>query len=112
MTTIDDGVAFDPTAKPAPDIDADMDDRAIGGLGMFLVREMTDIQQYERANDENRFRIERLLPRPMLSTWRTDPDGRAVFLSRSELTHTGPGADQKCHAKKSKKGDTNEQEDK
>jgi anti-sigma regulatory factor (Ser/Thr protein kinase) len=68
MTTIDDGVAFDPTAKPAPDIDADLDDRAIGGLGMFLVREMTDTQHYERADGENRFRVERLLPRPMLST--------------------------------------------
>lgn len=68
LTTIDDGVAFDPTAKAAPDIDADLDDRAIGGLGMFLVREMTDTQHYERANNENRFRVERLLPRPMLST--------------------------------------------
>jgi len=49
-------------------MDADMDDRAIGGLSMFLVQDMTDTQHYERANDENRFRIERLLPRPMLST--------------------------------------------
>lgn len=63
MTTIDDGVAFDPTAKAAPDIDADLDDRAIGGLGMFLVREMTDTQRYDRTDGENRFRVERLLPR-------------------------------------------------
>jgi anti-sigma regulatory factor (Ser/Thr protein kinase) len=64
----DDGVAFDPTAKPAPDIDADLDDRAIGGLGMFLVREMTDTQRYDRVDGENRFWVERLLSRPMLST--------------------------------------------
>lgn len=63
LTTIDDGVAFDPTARTAPDIDAELDDRAIGGLGMFLVLEMTDAQHYERTNGENRFRVERLLPR-------------------------------------------------
>lgn len=63
LTTIDDGVAFDPTARTAPDIDAELDDRAIGGLGMFLVLEMTDAQHYERRNGENRFRVERLLPR-------------------------------------------------
>ncbi|NKE43713.1 ATP-binding protein [Roseomonas frigidaquae] len=63
MTTIDDGVAFDPTAQAEPDIEASLDDRGIGGLGMFLVREMTDAQRYERENGENRFRVERLLPR-------------------------------------------------
>lgn len=63
MTTIDDGVPFDPTAQATPDIDAELDDRAIGGLGMFLVREMTEAQSYDRANGENRFRVERLLPR-------------------------------------------------
>jgi anti-sigma regulatory factor (Ser/Thr protein kinase) len=63
LTTIDDGVPFDPTTKAAPDIDAELDDRAIGGLGMFLVREMTDTQHYELVNGENRFRVQRLLPR-------------------------------------------------
>ena len=63
LTTIDDGVPFDPTQKAAPDIDAELDDRAIGGLGMFLVREMTDTQRYDRTDGENRFRVERLLPR-------------------------------------------------
>lgn len=63
LTTIDGGVPFDPTTKAAPDIDAELDDRAIGGLGMFLVREMTDTQHYELVNGENRFRVQRLLPR-------------------------------------------------
>ena len=63
LTTIDNGMPFDPTTKAAPDIDAELADRAIGGLGMFLVREMTDTQNYEFVNGENRFRVERLLPR-------------------------------------------------
>ena len=63
LTTIDDGVSFDPTAGTAPDIDAELDERRIGGLGMFLVREMTDTQHYERTNGENRFRVERIFHR-------------------------------------------------
>ncbi|MGX9963814.1 ATP-binding protein [Roseomonas sp. F4] len=63
MTTIDDGLPFDPTAQAEPDIEASLDDRAIGGLGMFLVREMTDAQRYDRENGENRFRVEKLLQR-------------------------------------------------
>lgn len=65
MTVIDNGVPFDPTVQAAPDIDAELDDRTVGGLGMFLVREMTDVQGYERVDGENRFRVERLLPRPV-----------------------------------------------
>ncbi len=63
LTTIDDGVPFDPTVQAEPDIEAELDDRAIGGLGMFLVREMTDAQIYLRENGENRFKVERLLRR-------------------------------------------------
>ena len=63
MTTIDDGTPFDPTAQAMPDIDAGVDDRPIGGLGMFLVKEMTDAQSYAREGGENRFSVERLLPR-------------------------------------------------
>jgi sigma-B regulation protein RsbU (phosphoserine phosphatase) len=63
LTTIDDGVSFDPTASTSPDIDAELDDRRIGGLGMFLVREMTDTQHYERTNGQNRFRVERIFHR-------------------------------------------------
>ncbi|WP_439552412.1 ATP-binding protein [Falsiroseomonas sp.] len=63
LTTIDDGTPFDPTAQQDPEIDAGIDDRAIGGLGMFLVREMTDAQHYAREQGENRFSVERLFPR-------------------------------------------------
>lgn len=60
MVTVDDGIAFDPTAQPAPDTEAALDDRAIGGLGMLLVREMTDTQHYARVDGRNRFTVERL----------------------------------------------------
>ena len=46
-------MAFDPTAKADPDINADMEDRNIGGLGIFLVKEMMDSVNYQRVKDEN-----------------------------------------------------------
>jgi len=50
----DDGVAFDPTQQaPVPDVDADLDDRPIGGLGVFMVRRLTDEQRYVRIGGRN-----------------------------------------------------------
>ena len=50
MTTVDDGLAFDLTAKAASDINADLDDRTIGSLGMFLMREMKHTQRHVRPD--------------------------------------------------------------
>jgi anti-sigma regulatory factor (Ser/Thr protein kinase) len=63
MTTVDDGVPFDPTTQPPPDTEAGLDERQVGGLGMLLVREMTDGQHYAREGGQNRFSVERLFPR-------------------------------------------------
>lgn len=53
-TIVDDGPPFDPLAQAAPDTDLDIDDRAIGGLGIHLVREMMDEVAYTREKDGNR----------------------------------------------------------
>ena len=51
----DDGAPFDPLHQaPEPDLEADLDDRPIGGLGIHLVREMMDEAYYERVSDKNR----------------------------------------------------------
>ena len=51
----DDGRPFDPLTETAePDIDAPLEDRPIGGLGIFLVREMMDELRYSRENGKNR----------------------------------------------------------
>lgn len=49
----DDGIAFDPTAAEDPDTDATLEAREIGGLGILLVRSMTDSQAYERREGKN-----------------------------------------------------------
>jgi len=57
LRTEDDGVAFDPTAVEAPDLEASLDDRAIGGLGIVLIKEMTDRQTYNRVDGRNVFEV-------------------------------------------------------
>ena len=49
----DNGHAFNPLAQEAPDFTLAAEDRPIGGLGIHLVRQMTDDVCYERRGDEN-----------------------------------------------------------
>ena len=57
MILIDDGVAYDPTLKADPDVSLPAEDRKIGGLGIFLIRKMTDQVSYRRAGDKNELTI-------------------------------------------------------
>lgn len=51
---VDSGKPFDPlTDAPVPDVDAPMEDRPVGGLGVYLVRNMMDDMQYRREGDRN-----------------------------------------------------------
>ncbi len=47
----DNGTPFDPTAAPEADITLDVEDRPIGGLGIFLVRNIMDEVKYNRSDD-------------------------------------------------------------
>jgi sigma-B regulation protein RsbU (phosphoserine phosphatase) len=49
----DSGVAFDPTAKAEVNVDMDVEDRPIGGLGIHLVRKIMDSVNYERKDGKN-----------------------------------------------------------
>lgn len=53
----DDGPAFDPLAMATPDIDAPLEERPIGGLGIYLVREMMAGVSYERRDGRNVLRM-------------------------------------------------------
>lgn len=56
----DDTCPFDPTTAETPDhIDASLDDRPIGGLGIHLVKTMTDEICYSRVDDRNHLRLVR-----------------------------------------------------
>ncbi|MEJ8571561.1 ATP-binding protein [Microbaculum marinum] len=49
----DTGRPFDPTEMPEPDLDADLDDRPIGGLGIHFVRKMMDSVSYRHKDGRN-----------------------------------------------------------
>jgi len=58
----DDGKAFDPLAAPPPDTSLSVEDRAIGGLGIHLVRELMDDVSYSRETGRNRLRFSKTFP--------------------------------------------------
>lgn len=49
----DDGVPFNPNETPAPDLQCRLEDRKIGGLGVYLTRQYMDRVAYERRRDKN-----------------------------------------------------------
>lgn len=51
----DKGVSFDPLSLANPDVQADLADRKIGGMGVFLIRKMADRVAYRREGDINIF---------------------------------------------------------
>lgn len=53
ITFKDTGIPFDPLAKEDPDIKAPVEERQIGGLGIYMVKQTMDDVQYERKDDTN-----------------------------------------------------------
>lgn len=49
VTFIDQGRAFDPLSLPPPDLTLPLDERPLGGLGVHLIRQMTDRQSYRHT---------------------------------------------------------------
>jgi serine/threonine-protein kinase RsbW len=66
---VDEGAMFDPRAAPEPDLSGGVDERPIGGLGLLLVRTITQALAYERAGNRNRttFSIARTGDQPLPS---------------------------------------------
>jgi sigma-B regulation protein RsbU (phosphoserine phosphatase) len=53
LKIIDDGIPFNPFTHSDPDTSLSIDERAIGGLGVMLVKKLTDSQVYHRLSDRN-----------------------------------------------------------
>ncbi len=53
----DNGTPYDPTETPEPDLDALLEDRPIGGLGVHLVRELAHRFEYSHEGGKNRVQI-------------------------------------------------------
>lgn len=55
ISLIDKGKPFDPLAKEDPDIDKPLDERPVGGLGIYMVKKCMDDVSYQRKEDKNIF---------------------------------------------------------
>jgi serine/threonine-protein kinase RsbW len=58
----DHGPAFDPLRAAAPDLEADADERDLGGLGIHLVRHYIQDLRYAREDGQNVVRMTKPLP--------------------------------------------------
>jgi serine/threonine-protein kinase RsbW/sigma-B regulation protein RsbU (phosphoserine phosphatase) len=58
---VDDARPFNPLDMPPPDLDAGVEEREVGGLGIHFVRESMDRVAYRRHDDRNRLTMRRAL---------------------------------------------------
>lgn len=54
---IDDGVPYNPLESKDPDVQAPMEERAIGGLGLFVVKRTMDYTEYRYKDEKNIFML-------------------------------------------------------
>lgn len=52
-TMRDNGVAFNPLKADEPDLNTKVEDRQVGGLGVYFLEQYMDNIQYEREDDQN-----------------------------------------------------------
>ena len=61
ITFIDSGVPYDPLKKADPDTTLSIDDRKIGGLGVYMVKKSMDDVTYEYRDGQNVLTIKKNL---------------------------------------------------
>lgn len=59
----DEGPPFDPLTIPTPDIKARLEERRVGGLGVYFVRQLMDAVSYTRVGPRNQLRMTKHLAR-------------------------------------------------
>ena len=60
---IDDGRPFNPLESKKPDVTESLDARKVGGLGIFLVRNVMDGVEYKRENGKNILMLKKIIRR-------------------------------------------------
>ena len=57
LTFEDEGIEYNPLQKEDPDTTLSLEEREIGGLGIFMVKQIAKNVEYEHCNDKNRLKI-------------------------------------------------------
>ena len=61
LSLIDSGIPFDPLKTEEPDIHARIEEREVGGLGIFMARKYMDECHYERIDGQNIFTMKKAI---------------------------------------------------
>lgn len=61
LVFVDEGVPFNPLLSDSPDFDIDPDEREIGGLGIYMVKQAVDDIGYEYRDGKNILTIRKLV---------------------------------------------------
>lgn len=54
---LDDGIPFDPLKRSEPDTNSSLEERNIGGLGIFFAKQLSEQIIYKRAGNKNQLDI-------------------------------------------------------
>ncbi|MCR4763412.1 MAG: ATP-binding protein [Lachnospiraceae bacterium] len=61
VTFTDNGIHFDPLAKPDPDVTLSAEERQIGGLGIYMVKKSMDEVTYFYRDQQNVLKLKKYL---------------------------------------------------
>ncbi|MEG1563789.1 MAG: SpoIIE family protein phosphatase [Bacteroides sp.] len=61
FTLIDSGLPFDPTLAAEADTTLPIEERPIGGLGLYLIKKMMDERKYQRIGTNNVFTLKKII---------------------------------------------------
>jgi serine/threonine-protein kinase RsbW len=65
VTLTDFGHSFEPSSTPVPDVNAPIEERELGGFGLFFIQQSVDEMDYQVTEDGNKMILTKYLTRPL-----------------------------------------------
>jgi serine/threonine-protein kinase RsbW len=65
VSLTDFGHSFEPSSAPMPDVNAPLEERELGGFGLFLIQQSTDDMNYQVTEDGNKMILTKYLRKPV-----------------------------------------------
>ena len=57
LTIEDKGIPFNPLQAPSPNVNSPLEERKVGGLGLFLTNQFMDEIHYQRIHQKNKLKL-------------------------------------------------------
>jgi serine/threonine-protein kinase RsbW len=64
ISLTDFGHSFEPSSTPVPDVDAPIEERELGGFGLFFIQQSVDSMEYHVTEDGNKMILTKYLAKP------------------------------------------------